>query len=86
METWVWVLIVIAAVVVIAAFVTMLVLRRRRRLALRDRFGPEYDRRVDGAKSRRKAEGDLAGRAKRRDELELRPLSSRKPRSSRPTN
>ena len=48
---------------------------RRRRQALRDRFGPEYDRRVDGAKSRRKAEGDLAGRAKRRDDLELRPLS-----------
>jgi hypothetical protein len=47
---------------------------RRRRQALRDRFGPKYDRRVDGAKGRRKA-GDLAGRAKRRDDLELRPLS-----------
>jgi uncharacterized membrane protein len=75
MDTWVWVLIVVAAVVVLAAVVTMFLLRRRRRHALRDRFGPEYDRRVDGAKSRRKAEGDLAGRAKRRDELELRPLS-----------
>jgi len=75
MDTWVWILIVVAAVVVLAAVVTMFLQRRRRRHALRDRFGPEYDRRVDGAKSRRKAEGDLAGRAKRRDDLELRPLS-----------
>jgi hypothetical protein len=74
MDTWLWILIVIAAVVA-AAVVTMFLLRRRRRHALRDRFGPEYDRRVDGAKSRRKAEGDLAGRAKRRDDLDLRPLS-----------
>ena len=106
MDAWLWILIVVAAVVVLAAVVTMFLLRRRRRHALRDRFGPEYDRRVDGAKSRRKAEGDLAGRAKRRDDLELRPLSqaarigtpssgstfradsstSRRPRSSRPTN
>jgi hypothetical protein len=74
MDTWLWIVIVVAAVVVVAV-VTMFLLRRRRRHALRDRFGPEYDRRVDGAKSRRKAEGDLAGRAKRRDDLELRPLS-----------
>jgi len=75
MDTWLWILIAVAAVVVVVAVVTMFLLRRRRRHALRDRFGPEYDRRVDGAKSRRKAEGDLAGRAKRRDDLELRPLS-----------
>jgi hypothetical protein len=75
MDTWVWVLIAVAAVVLLAAVVTMFLLRRRRRHALRDRFGPEYDRRVDGAKSRRKAEGDLAERAKRRDDLALRPLS-----------
>jgi len=75
MDTWLWILIVIAVVIVVAAFATMFLLRRRRRHALRDRFGPEYDRRVDGARSRRKAEGDLAGRAKRRDDLDLRPLS-----------
>ena len=75
MDTWLWILIVVAAVVVLAAVVTMFVLRRRRRHVLRDRFGPEYDRRLEGAKSRRQAEGDLAGRAKRRDDLELRPLS-----------
>ena len=61
MDTWLWILIVVGAVVVVAAAVTMFVLRHRRRQGLRDRFGPEYDRRVDGAKSRRKAEGDLAG-------------------------
>ena len=75
MDTSLWILIAVAAVVVVVAVVTMFLRRRRRRNALRDRFGPEYDRRVDGAKSRRKAEGDLAGRAKRRDDLELRPLS-----------
>ena len=75
MSTWVWVLIAVIAIVVIAALATWVVSRWRRRRALQSRFGPEYDRRLEDAKSRREAEGDLAERAKRRDELELRPLS-----------
>lgn len=45
MATWVWILIVIAAVVVIA-FIVMAA-RQRRTTALRQRFGPEYDRAVE---------------------------------------
>jgi hypothetical protein len=75
MDAWVWILIVIAAVVVIVAVALLLAQRARRRRMLRDRFGPEYDRSVESARSRRKAEGELAGRADRRDQLEIRPLS-----------
>jgi hypothetical protein len=75
MDAWVWVLIAVAAVVVVAAIAFWFVQRRRRRSTLRERFGPEYERRVDAARSRRKGEGELAGRAKRRDELDIRPLT-----------
>jgi hypothetical protein len=74
MDTWVWV--VIAAVVVVALVVAAFEWRRmRRRRALRGRFGEEYERRLEEADNRRQAERDLADRARRRDELELRPLS-----------
>jgi hypothetical protein len=75
MDAWVWILIAVAAVVLIVAVAALIARRRGRRRRLRDRFGPEYDRSVESAKSRRKAEGELAGRADRRDELEIRPLS-----------
>lgn len=42
---------------------------------LRDRFGPEYDRRVEEAENRRVAERELAEREKRHSQLDLRPLS-----------
>ena len=42
---------------------------------LQDRFGPEYDRTVEGADRRREAERELREREARHDELELRPLS-----------
>jgi hypothetical protein len=76
MEAWVWVLIAVAAVIVIVAVGLWLVQKSRRRRTLRERFGPEYDRRMESARSRRKAEGELAERAERREELEIRPLSS----------
>jgi hypothetical protein len=75
MDTWLLILIVVAVVLVIAALTTWVLFRSRRRRMLRGRFGPEYDRRLEDAKSRRTAEGDLAARAKRRDDLQLRPLS-----------
>ena len=75
MDAWVWILIAIAAVVVIGLIAARFVQRRMRRRTLRDRFGPEYDRRLDSAGSRRKGERDLAGRADRRDDLDIRPLS-----------
>lgn len=75
MNAWVWIVIAIAAVLVIALIAARIVQRRTRRRTLRDRFGPEYDRGLDSAGSRRKGERDLAGRAERRDDLDIRPLS-----------
>jgi hypothetical protein len=70
--TWIVVgLLALALVVAIAVIVT----ERRNRKRLQDRFGPEYDRTVERAGGKRQAEQDLAERADRRDELELRPLS-----------
>ena len=66
-------IIVIAAVVVVVAIVA-LVLRSRRHAALRDRFGPEYDRTVDEAGSKRAGRRELKERQARHDELELVPL------------
>ena len=74
MQAWVWILIVIAVVVVVAVAVFGWLQARRKRL--RDTFGPEYDRTLTEAPSRREAEAELEERRKRRDELEIRPLSS----------
>lgn len=45
MAAWPWILIVIAAVVVVALVVVAT--RQRRTIALRQRFGPEYDHAVE---------------------------------------
>jgi hypothetical protein len=73
MATWVWILIVIAAVVVVAFMV--IAARQRRTAALRQRFGPEYDRAVDAGEGRRAAEADLRDREKQRAQLDIRPLA-----------
>jgi hypothetical protein len=61
------VVIIVAAVIAVAAFAA----RRRR---LQQRFGPEYDRAVEGSDSRRKAEAELAEREKRVKHLDIREL------------
>jgi hypothetical protein len=73
MPGWAWALIVIAAVVVVALVIWRALADRRTR-GLRDRFGPEYDRTLDDAETKREAEAELAARAERRDELEITPL------------
>jgi hypothetical protein len=75
MDAWVWILLAIVAVLVIAGIALLVARRSRRRRVLRERFGPEYDRSVESTRSRRTAEGELASRADRRDELEIRPLT-----------
>jgi hypothetical protein len=75
MPGWVWAVIVIAAVVVVALVVWRAVAAKRTR-ALQGRFGPEYDRTLDRADGRKDAEAELAARAKRRDELDIRPLTT----------
>src|SRR5919202_4534794 len=74
MATWVWIVIAIAAVVVLA-LVLWSALRARRTRTLREGFGPEYDRTVAEAPSKREAESELTERQKRREELDVRPLS-----------
>jgi FtsZ-interacting cell division protein ZipA len=66
--------IVIVAIVVIA-LVAFAAWRNRRSSALRGRFGPEYDRTIEDADSKRKAERDLQERAARREELNIVDLS-----------
>jgi FtsZ-interacting cell division protein ZipA len=73
MPGWGWVLIAVGVIVVIALVVWQAMNARRTR-TLQGRFGPEYDRTLERADDRREAEADLAARAKRRDELDIRPL------------
>ena len=74
MPGWAWAIIVVAAVVLVAIVVWRALATKKTR-ALQGRFGPEYDRALDGADSRRQAEADLKARAERRDELDIRPLA-----------
>lgn len=64
----------VAVVVVLIAAALALSLRHR---ALRQRFGPEYERTVDGADSRLAAERELSAREKRHDKLDIKPLPDR---------
>ena len=63
--------IVLLAVVLAVGWFAAGWLRRRK---LRNRFGPEYDRRIEEADNRRAAERELAERQKRHDGFELREL------------
>ena len=75
MDAWVLIVIAVAAIVGLAAIVLWSARRRRQRRELREWFGPEYDRSVESARSRQRAEGELAGRTDRRRELEIRLLT-----------
>jgi hypothetical protein len=68
------IVVIVVAVIVIAALVTggMAVKRRRR---LQDRFGPEYDRVAGEQDSKLKADAELAGRERRVQGLDIRPLT-----------
>jgi hypothetical protein len=73
--TWGWILIAAAVVVVIAAIV-MSMRKKKRSNQLQSQFGPEYDRTIETADSKRKAEAELAERQQRREQLDIQPLSS----------
>ena len=66
--------VLIFGVLVLAVFAGWLISSRRRSQGLRSRFGPEYEREVQELGSRRNAEKELGQRARRVDELSLRPL------------
>jgi hypothetical protein len=73
MSTWIWIVIAIAVVLAIGA-ITWLAYARSRSARLRNRFGPEYEREVSRAESRRMAESELSDRERRIGELDIRPL------------
>jgi hypothetical protein len=69
----------IAVVVVVAILVVvvmaMLAVRHSRKAALRDQFGPEYDRTVKDAGSTKSGERTLQARVESRNELDIHELS-----------
>ena len=72
MDAWVWIIVVVAilAAVVLAGYAWLWARRRQ----LQKTFGPEYERALADAPTRREAEAELDDRRKKRDELEIRPL------------
>jgi len=73
MDAFIWVVIAIAVVAVIVV-VALAYMQRRRRSHLKEWFGPEYDRAVEGEERRGRAERQLDDRMRRRKELDIRPL------------
>jgi hypothetical protein len=67
-------LVVLAALAVLVVALVAKARRARRRQELQERFGPEYDRRVEEHGDRRAAEKHLADTAYRRDSLDVRAL------------
>jgi FtsZ-interacting cell division protein ZipA len=72
MDTWVVVLIVLAILIVLG--LVLMAARQRRSQALKERFGPEYERAVETTGDRRDAERELREREERRQKLEIREL------------
>jgi len=68
-------IVIIVAVLIVIAIAALAVVQARRRRALKERFGPEYDRTIDVTDKKRDAERELRERAARRDELDIRELS-----------
>jgi hypothetical protein len=74
MATWVWIVIAVAVVLAVLAAVWWF-MRARRSRSLQEGFGPEYDRTVAEAPTKREGEAELQERQKRREELDIRPLA-----------
>ncbi|HEX6725225.1 MAG TPA: hypothetical protein VF073_08245, partial [Gaiella sp.] len=75
MDVVLWILIAAVIVLVVAALAAWSYARARRRTALQEQFGPEYDRTLESAGSRRKGERELSDRERRHEELDIQPLS-----------
>ncbi|MFF7356639.1 MULTISPECIES: hypothetical protein [Streptomyces] len=65
---------IIIPIVVVVALAAVAVSQLMRRRHLRERFGPEYERTVEGSDSRLAAERELREREKRHDSLDIKPL------------
>jgi hypothetical protein len=75
MDVWVWIAIVAAVAVAVVLIALWAASRRKQTARLQEDFGPEYERAVEEAGSRRRAESELSDREKRREELDIRPLA-----------
>ena len=75
MQPWVWVVIAVCAVAIIVLVIAA-AREQQRRAQLRQTFGPEYERVMRERGDRRAAEHELAGRYERRQQLDIRPLST----------
>ncbi len=74
MPTWAWIIIVaVAALIVFGAIVAWN--QQKKRSQLKDRFGSEYDRTVSERGERRAAEKELTDRERKRERLDIVPLS-----------
>lgn len=69
-----WIIALVAIVVIGLVIVTTSWSRRRRSDELKERFGREYDRTLEAAGNRSKAEADLAERRERVEKLHIRAL------------
>ncbi|MEV4623722.1 hypothetical protein AB0J74_34070 [Asanoa sp. NPDC049573] len=69
-------IVVLVIVIVVIAAVGIFAWNAMRRRALRERFGPEYDRVLEEQESRSSAERELRERERRHAELTLTPLSA----------
>lgn len=67
---------IIVVVIVVVAVVAIMVMKERRKAALRERFGPEYDRTVKERGSEAKAQSLLAEREKRVEKFHIRELDA----------
>ncbi|MER6472448.1 hypothetical protein [Streptomyces collinus] len=65
---------IIIPIVVVVALIAVVVSMMMRRRHLRERFGPEYERTVQGAGGRMAGERELRQRERRHDALEIKPL------------
>ena len=77
MPSWAWIAIAVGAVAAVAlvALIVWQAVRQQRTRELRGQFGPEYERTVSSADSKREAEVELAARRERRERFDIRPLS-----------
>jgi hypothetical protein len=73
MATWLWIVIIVVVVAIVVA--VAMAARRRRTMALRERFGPEYERALDARDGQRAAEADLRDREREHARLDIKPLS-----------
>src|SRR5581483_11273721 len=72
--TVLWIVVVVVVLLIIALAVVLM--QRRRSAMLRQRFGSEYDRTLEGHENQRAAEAELRDRERQRAQLDIKPLSA----------